>query len=108
MKKLVTGILTAVLVLGVGVTSAFAAGRGCHFRDEYNDGVCNFAYTSCTFVDADEDGICDNCGINIDEMGYSRHYIDADNDGVCDNYTEGVCPQNGAGRGYGCRRGHNR
>ncbi len=50
-EKQLTGILAAVLVLGFGTVNAFAAGHG-------------------------------------------MYYVDADNDGICDNYANGTCPGN--------------
>ena len=46
MKKIIAGILALTLVLSLGIGSAFAAGTGA----------------GNTFVDADGDGVCDNCG----------------------------------------------
>ena len=56
MKRLLTGMLAAALVLSLGVTSAFAAGRGGHHSGGYN------------FVDADGDGVCDNYGQRVRPM----------------------------------------
>lgn len=48
MKKMVMGTISAALVLSMAVTGAFAAGHGNgHGRN---------------FVDANGDGVCDNCG----------------------------------------------
>ena len=54
MRKQLAGILAAAMIFSFGATSAFAAGRGCHFRDANDDGVCDFASTTCAY--ADEDG----------------------------------------------------
>lgn len=98
MKKLLAGIVTMGLVLSVGGTTAFAAGAACgrNFIDAGNKGVCGYYNTFCQFVDADGDGICDNCGLG----GCSIGYVDVDGDGVCDNYGSGNCGM-GAGKGTG-------
>ncbi|MDU5209327.1 MAG: hypothetical protein E6441_08675 [Clostridium sp.] len=69
MKKTLIGILTTVMVLSIGVTSAFAVSS----RAGEN------------FVDADGNGICDNYDEKQNING--KNYIDEDNDGVCDNYN---------------------
>ncbi len=49
--------------------------------------------TKCTiFVDEDEDGICDNCGIGFG-------FIDEDGDGICDNWN--INTGRGCGIGFG-------
>lgn len=63
MKRILTGILTAALLLSIGTTSALAAGV-CHRRNDTNeagDGICDYAHTACTYADENEDGICDFC-----------------------------------------------
>ncbi|OUO87121.1 hypothetical protein B5F40_14065 [Gordonibacter sp. An230] len=70
------------------------------------------------FVDADADGMCDNCGSGacpgfVDENGDGAcdargsdrgacpGFVDADGDGMCDNYGSGACVRgDGAGRGH--------
>ena len=44
MRKTFVGVITAVMVLSIGATSAFAIGSG----------------TGRNYVDADGDGVCDN------------------------------------------------
>ena len=41
MKKIVAGILTALLLLSVTATGVFAAGRGSGFVDADGDGLCD-------------------------------------------------------------------
>lgn len=113
MKKTLVGILMAAMVLSVGATSAFAAGRGCgrghgHGRNHVNvtaSGAGGNYTGACNFVDADNDGICDNCntyhGNCPSGSGCGQNYVDADGDGVCDNYASGG---QGQGRGRGCGR----
>lgn len=54
------------------------------------------------FVDADNNGVCDNYGTGQGGNGYGNGqgagYVDADNNGVCDNYG---ASQGGNGNGYG-------
>ena len=119
-NRILTGALAAVLVLSVGATAAFAAGpragRGNgNFVDADNNGVCdNRGNGNRNFVDADNDGVCDNRGNG------NGNFVDADNDGVCDNRgngngnfvdadNDGVCDNRDSGnrQGKGChgRRG---
>ena len=101
-KKVLAGILIGLVVLAVGATSAFAAGTGGWHHLSGGRGSCDGTgiCTNCgsigchgsCYVDADNDGICDNretaacanCGsANCD----GTCYTDADNDGVCDNQS---------------------
>lgn len=117
MKKTLLGILIGLVILAVGVTSAVAAGPGgrhhgtgttgtgvCRYVDANGDGICDncgIRHTGCgsCYVDANGDGICDNCG-----AGQGGGYVDADGDGVCDNYTGSQGGHHGGGHGGGCRR----
>lgn len=81
MKKAVIGSLAAGMVLTIGATNAFAAGRG-------TGAARNFSETNKAgknYVDIDEDGICDN-------------FVDIDEDGSCDNYGAGQCKRFRGGR----------
>ena len=80
MKKGLAVIVTIVMVLGIGMASAFAAGKH--------------------FTDANGDGICDTCGASA---SCGKHFVDADGDGVCD--AAGTRPGNGMGRKAGFRGG---
>lgn len=77
MKKTLIGVLTIVIVLTIGVTSAFAVSS----RAGEN------------FVDDDGNGICDNYKENqkndVSQNISDKNFIDEDNDGICDNYTSG-------------------
>lgn len=93
MKKILLGVVVAVLVISIGITSTFAIGS---------------AYGR-NYADADNNGVCDNYEAIVDGVRAAgrycgRSYADADNDGVCGNYGGGRCSQNGAGRGYGAHR----
>lgn len=98
MRKAFLGVLVSAVAFLASVTTAFAAGP--------KGGRC--------FVDADGDGICDNCSINhwcsIAGNGCGRNFVDADGDGVCDNYVSGQGRGNGHGngRGSGFRGGRGR
>ena len=96
MKRVLTGVVATALVLSVGVTTVFAAGRGLgrNYVDANKDGLCDhYVAGVCPFRDADGDGVCDNC------TGGGRYYVDANGDGVCDNYGSG-------GHGHGAGHGH--
>ena len=80
MKKGLAVIVTIAMVLGIGMASAFAAGKH--------------------FTDANGDGICDTCGASA---SCGRYFVDADGGGVCD--AAGTRPGNGMGRKAGFRGG---
>ena len=80
MKKGLAVIVTIAMVLGIGMASAFAAGKH--------------------FTDANGDGICDTCGASA---SCGRYFVDADGDGICD--AAGTRPGNGMGRKAGFRGG---
>lgn len=115
MKKVLAGILSAALVLSLGLTAAFAAGSECgrYFVDADGDGICDNAGSGCAYADADGDGICDICGVSHAQSGGGRYFVDADGDGICDNYQSGQgrgCGHGGqcGGRGHGFRGGRGR
>ena len=60
MKKLVIGLSALALVLSIGTASVFAAGNGTAHD-----------LRTASFVDADGDGVCDNCagGYRIGAQG---------------------------------------
>ena len=97
MKKALAVILTVILVLSVATISfaSHSANRACRrFTDADNNGICDNRGIQkgnrANFVDENNDGVCDNKGEN---------FVDEDNDGVCDNKgenfvdedTDGVC-----------------
>ncbi|MEA4822805.1 MAG: hypothetical protein VB111_01660 [Clostridiaceae bacterium] len=105
MKKILTGILLAALIVSLGTTTAFAVSQpgGQNFVDANNDGICDNCDSTRHFIDANGDGICDNCEGGIRPMdgtgkragnggkevrGYG--YTDADNNGICDNTAKGT------------------
>ena len=113
MKKMFLGVLAAVIVLSAGAGTALAAGSAC----------------GGGFLDADGDGICDNCGTyhlrSMTGTGRGGNFVDADGDGVCDHYApgqgggacgghgenfvdadgDGACDYYASGLGRGCGRG---
>lgn len=128
MKRVLTGILTAVLAVSLCAATAFAAGPRCgrYYVDADGDGVCDNIGSRCVYVDADGDGICDNCGARHGHWAGCGGFVDADGDGVCDicGAKHGSCPagngsafvdedhdgicdnfQSGQGRGCGYGRG---
>lgn len=130
MKKVLMGIVTAILVLSMGTVGASAACRaydgGCGRRAQRR-AVCQVAKECPSAsglayrgngrhcVDEDGDGICDTCGFG--EIRNCGGFVDADGDGVCDTCGSGqsqncagfvdadgngVCDQYGSGNcGYG-------
>ena len=93
MKKLITIAAALVLTLAFG-TTAFAAGPGHHSHCPVNG--ANAGY--CSFVDADNDGICDNCqNGNV----HCSNYVDVNNDGICD-----YCQNDSAHSGMVCANGY--
>lgn len=111
MKKFLAGIVIMGLVFSVGGTTVLAAGpgRGRNFVDADNDGICDNADNTCVYIDSDGDGICDICGVNneICPAGSGGgNFVDEDGDGICDNYAAGQGRGNGCqGGGYGCGAG---
>lgn len=118
MKKILTGIITAALLLSCTVVSASA-----HHHRAALDQVCGGLRSGClrpacigqwsppghACVDADGDGICDNYDPEYcPGGGMGGGYVDADGDGVCDNYDPEYCPGNGAGGGYAAGSHHGR
>lgn len=114
MKRIIAGVVMAAMVSGLGTMSVFAAGTG--WRCDHGDG--SYAHTSCAYVDANGDGICDNCStvaggywheahyyVDANNDGICDHYVDANNDGICDNYANNTCPGYGAGYGHGRHHG---
>jgi hypothetical protein len=75
-----------------GQQNSYGSGAGTGFVDANGDGICDNCGTG--FVDADGDGICDNCGtafVDADGDGICDNctgtgYVDANGDGICDNY----------------------
>ena len=139
MKKIIAGIAALLIALSAGTTGVLAAGSGngaglakqagtrslsCRLLDGAAQRYAGNAPAGCRFTDADNDGICDFCGLGICRDG---NYVDENNDGICDlcgglgvcrggNYTDedndGICdnwqssrPLDGTGRQRGCRGG---
>ena len=91
MKKIVVGIMATALVLSVGPVSVFAScsSHNRHHVEVEHKESCEHYNTSCQFVDADGDGICDDCGSHECRSKKCSDYVDADGDGVCDNHAAG-------------------
>ncbi|MDD6252211.1 MAG: hypothetical protein PUA85_06195 [Oscillospiraceae bacterium] len=113
MKKVLTIICLAALLLGITATTVFAAGRyqGQNFTDENKDGICD-NYNSenssgiCNRADstkpANGNGVCNLSGKG---NGKGQNFTDADKDGICDNYNSENSCGNCANKGLGCRNG---
>lgn len=83
MKKAILGFFTAAMVLSAGTMSVCAA--GCGSGHHHADTVCGNADRICYYVDADEDGICDNCSECHKSCPEGTDFLDEDGDGICDN-----------------------
>lgn len=63
-KKILAIVVAAVSVVSIGAISSFAAGSGYeskkNFSDTNQDGICDYAGEYCHYLDADNNGICDN------------------------------------------------
>jgi hypothetical protein len=123
MKKIFSVMLATVLVLTIGVAGAFAASETYaeEFTNSNKSARIRRAYCA---VDADGDGVCDNCpngGVrSLDGTGkqngkvianqgdaYRNNvracdgqrsgFVDSDGDGVCDNANGAVGSRAGAG-----------
>lgn len=115
MKKALLGVLSTAIVFSMCATTAFAAGPGGgrYFVDADGDGICDNceAYHWCgdNFVDIDGDGVCDNYAAGQGRgTGRGGNFVDTDGDGVCDNYGSGQSQGRGCGYGRGghCGRGN--
>ena len=89
MRRWLIALCTMALVISVLVTPAFAA-RMCG-----KNAGCGNRTARSSFVDADNDGVCDNK--SADKQG--SNFVDADNDSVCDNRVSGAnCGRGRQGR----------
>ena len=84
MKRIITGILALLLVCSAGIPRAYAAGCGYRRSEAKVCGTEKSCSGTCQFVDADGDGICDNCKT---QWGSCENWQDADGDGICDSCT---------------------
>lgn len=111
MKRILLGVLAAGIVLSIGATTVFASGMHNGQGNAFClSGVCQTS--SCSnYVDADGDGLCDNCDDSHGacQTGSCTNYVDADGDGLCDNHSanhDGCgnrAAWSGAGHHNGCR-----
>ena len=78
-KKIAAMSVLAIIALILMVpTIAQAAGQGGRNQDPAPHNGYTYG-TASNFVDADGDGVCDDC------LGTGVGFVDADGDGVCDN-----------------------
>ena len=91
MKKTITAIAAALLLVAFGGTTAFAG----HHHGHMNLPSCHLGVShSC--VDTDGDGICDH---------YAECFTDQDGDGVCDYLGAAASHHTGHhGHGHGAGR----
>ena len=105
MKKIILGISSAVLILGLSTTTAFASGHGngswypgghcaglCAVYDDarcYNrDGVCDYHDAACSY----RDGECDyHDGSCLRADGMCHTFTDEDGNGICDTGKAALC-----------------
>ena len=90
MKKIITGMAAAALVVTIGATTAFAATHNSNAAQNRFKAGNNYSSSQReNYTDSDNNGICDNRNGNgygnCDENGNCGNYVDEDNDGVCDN-----------------------
>lgn len=100
MIQWITGILAATLLL---TTPAIPAPEACiHGLRTARNGITHICcrYTE-SFVDENNDGICDNREHREHPQG---NFTDEDGNGICDRRGHG----NGKGNGHGRQRGKNK
>ncbi len=103
MKKIITSMAVMAAIFTISGATAFAT-EATIVPDNLEttlDTICSYCGATCSFVDADGDGICDNYGTY--GGGLEVGFVDADGDGICDNYGTYGCGR--GGRGRGCGRG---
>ncbi len=103
MRKMMAGmaVMAAVFIMSSATALAVEVAELPNNNSVEADisAACAYCGVSCSFVDADGNGICDNYGTYGCGMGAG--YVDADGDGVCDNYGTYGCGRGRGGRGYG-------
>ena len=111
MRKTFLGIMAIIIALSAGTTSAFASGSGANYNYADSDGenICDTADSKCTSVDTNEDDICTESNTYRksclkDDI---KKFVDADNDGACDNYADNQSGKNGQGCGIQNKCGNN-
>lgn len=97
MQKILTAVITIALTCTMGFAheTESASVRSENSRTISYKGICS------GYVDADNDGLCDNCNSHhFNSNGACSGYADADNDGLCDNCSSHHSSSNGACLGY--------
>ncbi len=122
MKKYFSMTVVILMVLGLSLTDAAAqpfgkgkanmgATKGSKFVDANNDGVCdNYSSTNSlrnqtaklNFVDANGDGVCDNTGTGTG-TGTGKRNQGKNKPNFVDANGDGVCDNPGTGTGTGKR-----
>ncbi|WP_322199044.1 hypothetical protein [Acutalibacter intestini] len=98
MYQVFLGALATSIALSMGATSTLAADSTAKVSQSLAPVYANAA---CAYVDADGDGICDNCDF-AHGQGWGGNFVDQDGDGVCDNFANGQGCGQGNGLGAGC------
>lgn len=92
MKKLGIAVVAAAVILTVGTVSVTAAGNRrqapeqCQYVKERQECPYTEEREECPY--REEKAECINT-----EQSKERQYVDADQDGICDNRTSNSCPQ---------------
>lgn len=75
-------------------------GYGRRWQQAAPSAAAPAAAPQANYVDANNDGVCDNCGLVPGTNANATGFVDADKNGVCDHF--GTAQQ---GQGYGMGRG---
>jgi len=79
------------IIAGIIITIAIIGTVGFVYAQQNTNKSNNVATKGTGFVDANNDGICDNMQSgNCPYKNQANGFVDADNDGVCDNAAN--CP----------------
>lgn len=93
MKRLIISMFAIALALSILVLPVIAAEIRNGFVDADQDGICDNRNSCVNFTDEDRDGICDR----------QRNFAVEDGDGICDFQGSANC---GRQRGRGCGQQH--
>ncbi len=88
-KKIICLFLAVVMLLGIMSVLAACGDDACEHVDADNNGVCDECGESvegvdCEHVDGNLDGICDECDESMGTSGSCKHE-DFDDDNICDD-----------------------
>lgn len=106
MKKLLVGVITAVLILTAGTAGVLAADsdKEVYPAAAKGTGSCSSLTAACSYTDTEHNDLCDNhetnC-MNIEHTAENHH-------GSCDNRHSGTCRADGQIQEHGHRGNHHR